>query len=157
MSLSINQGAVVIDANVLIAICAKEQHLHAQAQAAVSDYATRGFLFYAPGVVVAETLYILCGKLQSGTLTTLEHDTAVKSFHAHMQGFLPPRGGDASLIIRAEEIRQGYGCSRSADGIYIALAEDLSKMGLTNLLTFDQALEKQVKQNAPSVSVHLLV
>jgi hypothetical protein len=28
------------------------------------------------------------------------------------------------LIARAEQIRSGYGCSRSADGIYIALAEN---------------------------------
>ena len=74
-----------------------------------------------------------------------------------MQGILPSPRGDASLITRAEEVRSGYGCSRSADGIYIALAEDLSKTGPTKLLTFDQDLENQVKQNAPTVSVHLIV
>ena len=157
MSLPSSQGAVVIDANVLIAVCAKEQNLHVQAEAALNDYATRGWLFYAPGVVVAETLYILCRKLQAGTLTTSEHDKAIKSFQVHMQGILPSPRGDASLITRAEEVRSGYGCSRSADGIYIALAEDLSKTGPTKLLTFDQDLENQVKQNAPTVSVHLIV
>lgn len=74
-----------------------------------------------------------------------------------MQGILPPPRGDASLITRAEEVRSGYGCSRSADGIYIALAEELARQGPTNLLTFDQDLENQAKQNAPTVSVHLIV
>jgi predicted nucleic acid-binding protein len=68
----------------------------------------------------------------------------------------PPPSGDAALIARAEQIRNGYGCSHSADGIYIALAEELSQSGATELLTFDTDLPKQAARNAPTVKVNLL-
>jgi hypothetical protein len=47
-----SQWAVVIDANVLIAICAREREKLNQAEAAINEYASKGWLFYAPGVVV---------------------------------------------------------------------------------------------------------
>ena len=59
-----------------------------------------------------------------------------------------PNNGDASLLPRAEEIRSGYGCSRSADGLYIALAEELAKSGTAELLTFDKGTVNQVANNA---------
>ena len=72
--------------------------------------------------MIGEVLYVLCGKLQNGALTVAEHDQAVKSFEAQMKAVLPPPDGDAGLIAKAEEIRQGYGCGRSTDSIYLALA-----------------------------------
>lgn len=73
-----------------------------------------------------------------------------------MQSVSPPPNGEASLILRADQIRGSYGCSRSADAPYIALAEELSRTYTTRLLTFDQGLPKQAAQNAPLVKVHLL-
>src|SRR5271166_3204870 len=52
--------------------------------------------------------------------------------------------------------RSGYGCSRSADGIYIALAEDLTARGTAELVTFDTGMPNQVAANAPAVTVRLL-
>ena len=43
-----NLGSVVIDANVLIGICAKERDKFVKARNALSDYAKAGRIFYAP-------------------------------------------------------------------------------------------------------------
>lgn len=71
-------GAVVVDANVLIAICAREQDKLHKALAALGNYAAKGWRLYALNVLLAETLYILCGKLQAGSLTQTEHSTAIQ-------------------------------------------------------------------------------
>ena len=148
--------AVVVDANIAIAMCAKEDKKEAVAAAEIARYSSRGCDFYAPGVIVTETLYILCQQLQSGLLTPAEHAQAVGDFDILMSRVLPPPRGDASLIKRAEELRAGYGCSRSADGVYIALAEQLAQTMTTTLLTFDKALSAQVAANSPTIKVHLL-
>jgi len=80
----------------------------------------------------------------------------VQSLHIRMTAILPPPSGEASLILRADQICGGYGYSRSADALYIALAEEISQTTTTRLLTFDQGLPKQAARNAPLVSVHLL-
>jgi predicted nucleic acid-binding protein len=67
-----------------------------------------------------------------------------------------PSGGDASLLVRAEEVRSGYGCSRSTDGLYIALAEELARQCPVEILTLDEGYINQVANNAPSVKVNLL-
>lgn len=149
-------GALVIDANIAIASCAREVDKATKANAELSRYAGLGLTWYAPGVIVSETLYILCGKVQRGELTPAEHTLAVQDFDALMTAVMPPPNGDASLIARAEQIRMGYGCSRSADGLYIALAEELSQTQTTYLLTFDGDLQKQAARNAPAVNIHLL-
>ncbi len=151
-----NTGAVVLDANVLIAVCANEQDKAATAKTALADYAARGWRYFAPGVVISETLFVLCGKLQSGAITAAEHQIGIRSLIAYMSVTFPPPSGDAALIARAEQIRSGYGCSHSADGIYIALAEELSQSGATELLTFDADFPKQAARNAPTVKVNLL-
>ena len=74
-----------------------------------------------------------------------------------MTNVLPPPNGDASLILRADQICVGYGASRSANALYIALADELSQTYHTYLLTFVRDLTKQGAQNAPSVAVHLLL
>jgi predicted nucleic acid-binding protein len=151
-----NGGALVIDANVTIAISAKESSKEAKANAELSRYASLGYSWYAPGVIVSETLSILCGKVQSGQLTLAEHIQAVQDFDAFMTAVLPLPNGDASLITRAEQTGTGYGCSRSADGLYIALAEELARTQTTYLFTFDADLQKQAARNASAVNVHLL-
>ncbi len=54
--------AVVVDASVVIAICAKEADKLANAEAKIEDYARQGCEFFAPAVIVAECLYVLCRK-----------------------------------------------------------------------------------------------
>ena len=148
--------AVVLDANTAVSIAAKEAATEAIALAAIAQYTTDGCLFYAPGVIVSEVLYALCQQEQNGVLTQAEYEQSVLDFQTLMASVLPPLNGEASLIVRAAEIRASYGCSRSADAIYIALAEELSQTYTTRLLTFDRDLPKQVRRNAPTVSVHLL-
>lgn len=96
---------VVPDANVLIALCAKETDKFAVADAQMQKYAAVGCMFNAPGVLVAEVLYILCGKLMRSVLSSAEHSIAVQTLQAQMQSILPPPGGDAALVTRAEQIR----------------------------------------------------
>ena len=68
---------------------------------------------------------------------------------------LPPQG-DAVFIQRAAEMQQGYGCSHSADCLYLALAETLATNSPTALLTFDKGLISHAAKHAPSVIVNLL-
>ncbi len=149
-------GAIVVDANTAIAIAAKEAANEPQAQAALAYYSSNGYLLFAPGVIVSETLFALCGQEQRHALSPPQYVQAVAEFYNFMKGVLPPPNGEASLILRADQIRAGYGCSRSADAIYIALAEELSLTYSTRLLTFDRGLPNQAARNAPTVSVHLL-
>ena len=73
-----------------------------------------------------------------------------------MQSVLPPPLGEASLVRPAQAIGADYGCSRSADGIYIALTEQLAQTRPTVLITFDKALSRQVSLRAAGVTVLLL-
>jgi hypothetical protein len=73
-----------------------------------------------------------------------------------MAAVMGPPNGDRALIARAEQLRGSYGCTRSADGIYLALAEELAKAGPAEIVTFDAGLEQQAKQTAPTVQVTLL-
>lgn len=149
-------GAVAIDANVMIAISSREVGRDVLATAELANYASLGYEWFAPGTIVSETLYILCGKLNSGILSPANYATAVLTFARTMNSVLPPPNGDAALIQRAEQIGSGYGCSLSADGIYIALAEQLAQTRPTILLTFDKGVPKQAAMHAPTVTVHLL-
>jgi len=148
---------LTIDANVLIALCSKEIDKYAIAQSELTQYAQAGYQFYAPGVVIAESLFVLCKKLEDKSLSAPDHAAAVTDLCTYMGMILPPPNGDASLVARAEQIRQGYGCSRSADGLYIALTEVLAAGGTTEILIFDGGMENQAKANAPTVKARLLV
>ena len=150
-------GQVVLDANVLIALCAQEQDKFSLADAAFTQYYLQGWQFYAPGVLLAETLYVLCGKLQSGALTPTTHALALKLLQNYLPDIALPPSGDFALAARAEALRQNYGCSRSSDGIYLALAEELAQQGPTELLTFDQGMVNQAAQHAPTVKIKLLL
>ncbi len=148
--------AVVIDANILIAICTNEQSTHKIASTALDDYDQRGFTFFAPSVIIAEVLYVLCLKANQNLLTVIEHEKAVQAFVNYLKAINLPPNGEASLITRAEEIRRGYGCSRTSDGLYIALAEQLTASWMVEILTFDNGYLNQAANNAPSVKVNVL-
>ena len=149
-------GALVLDANVVIALVSGEVGRDALVTAEITRYGSLGYQLFAPGVLIAETLYVLCGKLNSGSLGPTDHAAAVAVFQRTMTTVLPPPSGDATLIQRAEQISSGYGCSRSADGIYIALAEELERTRPTVLLTFDKEIPKQAAKQASTVTVQLL-
>jgi predicted nucleic acid-binding protein len=150
-------GAVVIDANVVIAICAKETLKAPFALAELARYSSRGYQFYAPGVLISEALYVLCNQEQSGTLTPANFAQAITELENLTGGILPPPQGDTALVRRAAAIRTGYGCSRAADSIYLALAEELAQTRPTVLLTFDQGIPNQASRNAPTVTVQVLI
>jgi predicted nucleic acid-binding protein len=148
---------VVLEASVSVSVCAKEP-TEPKVSAEINRYLANGHDFFAPGVFVAETLYVLCGKLHDGSLSAANHLLAIQDFHTMMTAFvLPPPNGEAALILRAEAIRGGYVCNRSADGLYLALAEELSQTRPTILLTLDKDMPKQAAKNAPTVTVQLLI
>ena len=148
---------VVIDANIMIGLCANEPDKHAKIILALETYKKAGCVFYAPNVIVMEFLYVLCNKHKAGILTEQQHADAIAQFLKTMQTVLLPLGGDITLAKRAEEIREQRGCSHSADGLYLALAEELSKQGATELLTFDEGQAKQTAAIVPQITVNLLV
>ncbi len=149
-------GAVVIDASVAVAICAREADREPLATSTLLRFSNLGYAFYAPGAIVAETLFVLCNKMQNGLLTAAEHAQAVLDFGTLMTKILPPPGGEASLIARTEAIRAGYSCRRSADGIYIALTEVLTSIIPATLLTFDEDMRKQSAKNSSNITVQTL-
>jgi predicted nucleic acid-binding protein len=148
-------GAVVIDANILVAICSQEPNGQA-AENALDDYAARNWAFYAPGAILTEVLFILCKKHQDGLLTDAEHEQAVNIFNSYMQGIRPSPQGDIGFILRSEEIRKGYSCLHSADSFYLALTEELAKSGAAEFLTFDKRAVNVAANNAPTVKINLL-
>ncbi len=156
MTPTTNPPAIVIDSNVLIGICAKEKDKHQTAETAVEDYLTKGYEFFAPNVIVSEVIFVLCQKLSNGLLIQTEYDKAIESFKNYLSFIIFTPNGKADLVDRAIETIRGYGCSRSSDGLYIALAEEVSKNYDTKLLTFDKGIINQVAKNAPTVKVHLL-
>ncbi len=146
---------VIIDANIIISISSKESNTFRIAENAFNKYATDGCEFFAPNVIVAEGMFALCNKLKDGILTQNQHDEAVESFIDYMTIIETP-SDEYLLMQRAVEIRGTYGCSRSSDGIYIALAEELSQTRTTELLTFDKGIQNQIANLAPAVTLNLL-
>lgn len=151
-----NPPSVVIDANVMIALCAKEADKYTVADAELTRLAQAGYRFFAPGVIIAECLFILCKKQEDGSLSNAGHASAVVDLCTYLGMILPAPNGDWTLVARAEQIRSGYGCSRSADGLYLALAEELAAVGTPEIVTFDAGLPNHAGANAPSVNVILL-
>jgi predicted nucleic acid-binding protein len=148
-------GAVVIDANVLISICAKEPS-HQIAENALANYANQGWVFYAPGAILTEVPFVLCKKFEGGLLTAVKYQEAIEAFNDYMQMIRPSPHGDIPFILRAEEISKGYSCLHSADSFYIALTEELAKSGAAEFLTFDKRVVNVAVKNAPTVKVILL-
>jgi predicted nucleic acid-binding protein len=151
-----NLYAVVPDANVLIALCAKEKDKLQTSETAFNQYTKQGYEFFAPNVLVAEVIFVLCQKLADGSLTQPEYDNAIDIFGDYLKGIELSPNGEASLLKRAVEIREGYGCSRSSDGLYLALAEELAAAYDTEIVTFDKGFINQSLKNAPTVKINLL-
>ena len=148
--------AIVLDASVCVSIISKEQACHV-AEARINKGLLLGAQFYAPGVLLSETLFVLCGKLQLGNLSQTDHDIAINHFEAFLGIIQPAPMLEVAYMRRAEAIRGSYTCRRSADGIYIALAEALTALGRpTALLTFDVDMQKQAARYAPTVNCELL-
>jgi predicted nucleic acid-binding protein len=149
-------GAVVVDANIFISICSKEP-TEGTARTALADYALRNWAFYAPNVIFAEVLFALCRKGADGTLDAASYKRCVDDFRlSFLPKLLPPPMGDAALYARAEEIRSGYSCPHTSDSFYLALTEDLAKIGPAEFLTFDKRVVNVAAKNAPTVKVNLL-
>ena len=148
--------SIVIDANVVIALCAREADKLAAAQAKIKEYSENGCHFYAPGVIIGECLFVFCRKLADGVVTATEHGSAVSALVAFMNAVNPPPSGDRGLIQRAEQIRGSLGCSRSADGIYLALADELAKGSNTEIVTFDNGMKSQAANSGIAASVEVL-
>jgi predicted nucleic acid-binding protein len=148
--------AVIPDANVIISLCAREKDTYSTAKTAVDDYINKGYEFFAPEVIVAEVVFVLCHKLTAGELTQLTYQIAIETFKDYMSFISAAPNGETSLIDRSIEIRSGYGCSRSSDGLYIALAEELSNTYEIEILTFDKGMVNQTAKNAPTVAINLL-
>lgn len=156
-AMSESTGAVVLDASVVVALSAKEVGKKPVAAAAFDRYVDAGRVFHAPGVLFSECLYVLCKMLVKGALTPPGHADAIRDLVDVAVHVLPPPGGDASLVQRAETLRGAYTCSRSADGLYVATAEQLAAAMPTVLLTFDQEMAKQAARYAPTVVIDLLI
>jgi len=148
--------SVVLDASVVVALCAKEPHRAEEAEAALQERERDGWTFHAPNALVSEAQFILCRKAALGSLTQAEYTAALAILQAVLSviAFLPE--GDGDLLTAAERIRHGYGCSRCADSTYIALAERLSGAGPVELLTFDTGQRSQAAATAPLVTVTVL-
>ena len=148
---------VVVDANVLVAIAAREPLTGDIASDEMSRYTDEGCSFMAPALIVSETLYALCRKVESNVLSPIDYERA----HIVLTTLLdviqiPSDFNPVVVATRAHQLRLGYGCKRVTDSIYIALAEETGRSAETVLLTFDRDLEKQAARNAPTVRVHLL-
>jgi len=140
----------------VIALCAREPDKLEVVRAALRLRSAWGCSFHAPHCLVMEALYVLCNKAQQAALTEADYAKTIRALGRASSRILFPPDGDASLILDAERIREGYGCSRSADSLYIALAERLAASGPAELLTFDVGQVSHAATAAPTVKVALL-
>ncbi len=147
---------VTLDASFVIGLCAREPTKYVKAQLELSRRIANGCPLHAPHLMIMETSFVLCGKQQSGELTQDEHAAAVVNLQLLSAAIDFPTGGDAALLTRAEQIRRGYGCSRSADCFYIALAEQMAASGPSELLTFDVGQHRQAAAVSSGIVVTLL-
>jgi len=149
-------ASVVVDASFLIALSAKEPGREARAHAHLAAYGAGGSQLYAPGVLVAECLYVLCKKLEAGLLTASQHHQAVLSLETYAGTIASPPGGEGPLVLRAEQLRGSYSCRRSADSLYLALAEALAASGTVELVTFDAGIQNQAAAARLVIAVRVL-
>ena len=145
----------MIDASVAVSVSIKEIETYIAAETALNSYTEKGSEFFAPNSIVAEVIFALCQKLSAGVLSEARHETAITSFLDLMKNISTP-DDERALIKRAVEIRASYGCSRSSDSLYIALAEDLAKTRTVELFTLDRGMINQAAKNAPMVTVKVL-
>lgn len=146
---------VIIDASVVVSVVTKEQATHADIENAIDKYIESGVDFVAPNVIIAEVIYALCKKLKNGDLTAAEHREALAAVRDLLEN-ISLLDDEAGLMMRAVEIRGTYGCSRSSDSLYLALAESLANSNIVELFTLDAGMAKQAARNAPTVKVKVL-
>jgi predicted nucleic acid-binding protein len=151
-----NVSAAVLDASFLVGFCAKESNKFPQIKTKLDYYAANGWLLFAPGVTAGEVMYALCKKRTEDGLSDDDYRAAVNVFATLMSEIHPTPGGEASLIGRAEQIHQGYGCSRMSDAFYLALTERLQSFGTAELATTDHGMKTQAHARAPLVRVDVL-
>jgi len=147
--------SVTLDASFVIAFCAQETGRHQQVRAEIEKYASLGYSFHAPSVIVSESMFVFCRKLADGKITATQYAQAVACFNAFMRAVLPPASGDRLFITTIDRLRASYGCPRTNDSFYLALAEDIAALGSPDLLTFDSDMDAQAKANAPTVNVRV--
>jgi predicted nucleic acid-binding protein len=111
-----NPGALVVDANVLIAMSTKESGRDALATAEIADFVSSGYQLFSPGVAVAETLYVLCGKRNSGSLSLADYNIAVATFVRIMASVFPPPSGDTALIEGPRRSEEDMGAATQPTG-----------------------------------------
>ncbi|MCC6328311.1 MAG: type II toxin-antitoxin system VapC family toxin [Acidobacteria bacterium] len=152
MNQSNSPGIVVVDASVIVSIVSKETSTHVATEEILNRYTIDGAEFFAPNVVISEVLFALCQKAANGILSEAGHQKAVNAFQDILAG-ISLANDEAGLISRAIEIRASYGCSRSSDSLYIALAERLAGNNSVEIFTLDAGMTNQAAKNAPSVVV----
>ncbi len=103
MTPTIKPEIVVIDANLLISLCAKEPTQNT-AKTALENYAKDGWYFYAPNLIVAEVLYVLCLRHQKNILTDKSYQEAIENFQDQMKAIQTVN--DDILIKRSTEIQK---------------------------------------------------
>jgi predicted nucleic acid-binding protein len=147
---------VVLDACFVVAFCANQHGRRARAMAELAAYAAAGCTFYAPGVLISETLYSFCEMERDGTITAAERAQAVQAFLTLMTTVRPSPNGDLALVPRTIDIHGSYGCSRTADSIYLALTESLAQQEPSEIVTFDGHIENQAIANSRGVVFNAL-
>jgi predicted nucleic acid-binding protein len=157
MTLPAPPYAAILDASFVVAICAKESDKEPIASPLMTSLMAAGGSFHAPAALVSEVLYVLCKKLQEGKLSTAEHAKALDSLEDICALLSRRPDGDAPLFRRADAIRAGHTCRLCADGLYVALAEQVAQQERAVLITFDDGQERMAKREAPTVTVMLLV
>lgn len=148
--------AVVVDANVVLAICSHEKLTYQKALTAFEEYANKGWEFYAPNVLTAEVLFVLCRKLADGVLSEAEHKSSIEAFTILSSSIKNPENGDQALISSAEKIRGSYGCSRMSDSLYLACAQELATRCNVEIVTFDNGLVNQAANCSTAITIRLL-
>lgn len=148
--------AVVVDANVVLAICSHENLTYKKALTAFEDYAKDGWEFHAPNVLTAEVLFVLCRKLADGVLSKAEHDSSIEAFTILAGSIRNPENGDGTLISSASKIRGSYGCSRMSDSLYLAYAQELAANRKVEILTFDNGLINHAANCSATFTVRVL-
>lgn len=90
--------SVVLDASVLVALCAREPHRVHEAEAAMGVRDRDGCAFHAPNALVTETQYVLCKKAASGSLAQAEYGTALVNLQEALSTIAFAPEGDADLL-----------------------------------------------------------
>lgn len=148
--------SATLDASFVIGICAREPRKLIQARTVLNQRIAAGYSLHSPHLMIMEAVFVLCKKQQASEFTPAEYAAAVINLQTFSASLTFPIGSDMTLLVRAEQMRQGYGCSHSADSFYIALAEQLAARGPSELLTFDVGQQKQAAAVSPIIAVTLL-